>query len=1425
MQSICPGDRSFGPAVVGCRNDFDFSITFEETILSIVPSGLFILIAAWRLHTLTSYQKLIRGHAIRYLKSASLLALVALESTTLALVAQQLPRDEAGDKVTAAAVLTILATLLLLVISNLEHSRSLRASVLISLYLVPTVLFDIARARTWWLAFGGLSCTVSFTIKTIFKFCIAVLEAVPKKRWLEDDQKQKGISPEETSGVYSLAFLWWLNPLIYLGSRKVLDSDDLYPLDTQLSSNNPLPGFRKMHEPFNDNANSISILFRLVRTAGLALLAPVPARLLLIGFSFCQPFFIQTLTRFLQGDGTLDNNTGAGLIGASILIYSGLSLSASMYWYYHYRLLTRLRATLGTIVFDKSLHLSEVDDSVLTVMSLDINRVYGGLHNIHELWANTLEVALAAWLLQRQLGAAFAAPIVVVVVCVGLTTGVGKYAGKWQGDWSDKTQGRVKLTSGIITQIKEVKLSGRAEQMVALAHRLREDELNSGSRFRLLGVFSTCVAFAPMLLAPVITFAVTDIGRPLDTSQVYVSLAYLTLLASPLSQLFQTVPMMLASTASFRRIRDFLAQPCRGVYDVAPPVVDEEGVEESFSFQDACLGWQEGRWTLSNLNLAFLESQLSIIIGPVASGKSTICKSILGEVPFVGGTIRTGAACHEKVGFCDQAAFLTHDSIRANVIGPEPFDAARYESILRATLLDVDIASFPERDGTQIGSKGMALSGGQKQRVALARALYLDAKIYVLDDALSGLDIKTADAVVQSLFGPQGLLRDKTVIWCTHSTKYLSLAQQVIVLGKEGMVQRCGPPDPQTFDLTEASAPGSIELDAQSSTHGSPPGQPPATTAVVTNPETNILRSRHDSQVYALYLRALGPGIMVLVVATGVLFGFSWSFGTIWVGFWTRNTFDRPASDSRSFYLGLYAVFQVFGVVALAMYCSSTQLLMSRRGGSQLHARAIRHLFSLPLSYFGTVDSGVTTNLFSQDMGMLDNNLTFAISNTFLSGFTVVGQLVVVAVATPFVAVGYPLIFGVLYVLQNYYLRTSRQLRLLDLEAKSPLYESSKFQEVATGLISIRAFKWAGDYQRSYGLLLDKSLQPDYLLDLVQQWLSLSLNLISGIIAVAVTCFATQISSTSHAGLVGAGLVSLMTLSDLICATVRSWVQLETSLGAVKRLKDFEGIGPEKKHGNEMHPPDGWPSSGRVEISGVSAGYGDAREKPNALQDVRLSIMGGEKVAIVGRTGSGKSSLLLLLMRLLDPAPETAEKLTIDGIQLQQLDRETLRRRIIAVPQETIFLAGEETFKELLDPYGKLSVEQCETALAEVGLQDAVDGMGGLHAPVAKDALSHGQKQLLGLAIAIGRKMHRDQTAALETAEKKSRVEGGVLLLDEVTSSVDPETEKNMQLVIFRVFSEYTVISVTHQLRFLDRYDAVYSMSNGELTKFGNVDN
>lgn len=203
-----------------------------------------------------------------------------------------------------------------------------------------------------------------------------------------------------------------------------------------------------------------------------------------------------------------------------------------------------------------------------------------------------------------------------------------------------------------------------------------------------------------------------------------------------------------------------------------------------------------------------------------------------------------------------------------------------------------------------------------------------------------------------------------------------------------------------------------------------------------------------------------------------------------------------------------------------------------------------------------------------------------------------------------------------------------------------------------------------------------------------------------------------------------------------------------------------------------------------------------------ALKDISLIIEAGKKIAICGRTGSGKSSLLALLLKLLDPTPETSANISIDGLPLHKIDRTTLRQRLLAVPQEAVFLPDGTSFKENLDPIDVSSLQECQHALESVGLWDFILGKGGLIASMSAGTLSAGQRQLLSLARVLLRRRHRSQQGT----------DCGVLLLDEVSSSVDQATEKVMQEIIKTEFERYTVVAVSHRLDMIMDFDEVVVM-------------
>lgn len=211
------------------------------------------------------------------------------------------------------------------------------------------------------------------------------------------------------------------------------------------------------------------------------------------------------------------------------------------------------------------------------------------------------------------------------------------------------------------------------------------------------------------------------------------------------------------------------------------------------------------------------------------------------------------------------------------------------------------------------------------------------------------------------------------------------------------------------------------------------------------------------------------------------------------------------------------------------------------------------------------------------------------------------------------------------------------------------------------------------------------------------------------------------------------------------------------------------------------------------------------------MREVSLTISGGEKIAICGRTGSGKSSLIAIFLKLLNTTPETSANITIDDLPLYKVNRSALRQRILALPQEAVFLPDGTSFAMNLDPLSISDSQNCQSALQSVGLWDLVHEKGGLTAEMSAGTLSAGQRQLLSLARVILRQRHRATQGA----------NGGILLLDEVSSSVDQATEKVMQEIIKTEFRDYTVVAVSHRLEMIMDFDRVVVMDQGSVVEIG----
>ncbi|RYP06754.1 hypothetical protein DL764_002951 [Monosporascus ibericus] len=1447
------------------EKDFDFNIKFEQLFFSIVPSILFIVTSLWRTVSQARKPTVVNAPVFQLIKLGAITTYVGLELSLLIFVA--VGSFHVTSMFIASSVLKLVSALFMITLSLVDHSRSPRPSVLLNSYLFLTLLLDAAQARTLFLSSGDkpeLTYSSIFSAAIALKVGILLLEAQRKSRWVSWDEKEH--SPEETSGIFSLGVFFWLNKLFLDGYQKILTMKDLYPLDSSLNG-------KSLHEEFSRNmdysklrGDKFGLGKVLARTLKVPLLLPIPLRLALLGFTFCQPLFIEKLLNHLS-EPEVDANVGYGLIGASILIYSGIGISTALCWYseypkelqqdpplihkyryFHNRMRTMARSILVTETFIKATKArigTGDDNAALTLMSTDIERIDMGFMSLHDIWASIIQAALAGWMLYNQLGAVFVAPMVVVIVCfVGLVI-LMKFTGDSQRAWMAGVQKRVGLTATVIASMKNLKISGLSAAVGDSVQKLRVEELATGSRFRKISIIAALFGFIPLMLSPPLTFAFAQ--RTLDAARMFTSLAYLLLLTNPLSQIFQYIPQLLSGLACLGQIQAFLECETRHDFrkvladmrwnsektgaDTVAPFESELDFAHPVVIKNGNFGWEADKFALRNLNTRVSKSSLTIIVGPVGSGKSTLCKALLGEIPFSEGSVALSTR-FPHVGYCDQTAFLSNGSVRDNIVGFSPFNNERYTEAIEAAALGLDLDTLPQGDRTNVGSDGITLSGGQKQRVSLARALYLQSDLLVLDDIFSGLDADTEEQFFRRVFRPDGLLRRRrsTVVLCTNSIRHLPAADYIIALGdgtiveqgsfdklmtRQGYIQRLGLRD---FSDSDAS---SEKMTSKTSLRESKP-QLLHTTMTNTSclaPHTDESRQAGDKTVYKHYFKSMGLFLAACSLFFAVLWGFFANFSTIWLKYWSDDVSSGHPAHTYAYYAGLYALLQTCGLISLILLGIAILIVSVKRAGANLHRDALRTLMRAPLRFFTATDTGVVTNLFSQDLNLIDTELPTALLNTLFCVFQAIGQAAVMLTSSPYMAISYPFLGALLYIVQRFYLRTSRQLRFLGLEAKSPLY--THFLDTLKGITTLRAFGFLPDDIQKNSHLLNCSQRPAYLLVMVQQWLNLVLDLVVMVMAAVLTALAVRLHSNS--GFAGASLVTLMNFGDNLSGIVIYYTRLETSIGAIARLKTFnENVKPEDRDEEDIVPPEQWPQSGVIELKGVSASY-DAEDQadgtPNlALRDIDLTINPGEKVAICGRTGSGKSSLVALLLKLLDPLAETAGNAAIDNTPLYRIDRPALRQRIIAVPQEAVFLPDGSPFRANLDPFDVSTPEECQAALAAVGLWQFVQERGGLDSGMSAGTLSAGQRQLMSLGRALLRRCIRDRNLGIGGGGS----EGGILLLDEVSSNVDHETERAMQEIIRAEFRDYTVVAVSHRLDMIMDFDRVVVMDTGDIVEVGN---
>ena len=1263
----------------------------------------------------------------------------------------------------------------------------------------------------------------------VSKTVILILEARSKRRALFPAYRLS--APEVLVSLYDRTVLWWLNPLFVMGFRSNISLQSIYPVDSALSSENLEQRFQNVWRKQSKQGNR-PLLWALSSFMKMPLIALMIPRLCLSAFKLSQPLLINRITSLLGGqDNERNVDAGRSLIGATVLIYSGLAISNVIYKRQLQRFLTKLRGALVTTLYSKTLVLSSdklANNSMLTLVTTDVQRINRSLDRLDDLFATPIEIAIAIFLLERQIGVSCVAPVAFSAAISAISFFNSNAAVPLQKRWLAAVQKRIAYTSAVLGCPKGFKMLGLTNYLTEQIQHHRVEELDEYAGYRKFVTWRNVFGGIPQAFAPALTlmmFTLIQGGSALNPTVAFTTLALVALLTSPVQELIFAVPMFQTAVASVDRIQAFLlldepnaatksnettsatarasSRTHQGnAMELQPFPADRAAAGETLlqiTAGEVTVG-KEQKHVLRKIELKLNKGSLNMLVGPVGSGKSTLLKAVVGEVELTGGsrwvTEHAGAFA-----YCAQDPWLPNDTVHNLIVGHSEFDPAFYATVMQACGLYIDIATFSLLDETIIGTKGVSLSGGQRQRLALARALYARKKIMVVDDALSGLDAGTSRHLFEQVFGERGICKTNglTVLLATHAVQYLQQADSIIALSSEGSISEQGSfRELDTLGGYVHSLKVKAEIsgiESSSSSHDAPAeAREPVVAAEDTNVQQDLARRTGDMAVYAYYAKSIGWKYGLITIFTAIGFAFGMKFPDLWVRWWSEDESSGRSEHPLGLWIGIFIFLGLTAVVSVFVHIWVMLVYAVPKSSAKLHQQLLLAVMRAPYSFFVNTDSGITLNRFSNDMSLIELDLAGAVMQTMDGGALCIGSAMLIAAGAEFVGITMPFVILILYILQKYYLRTSRQLRFMDLEAQAPL--ATHYQETLAGVSTIRAFGWQEQAHQKCLDLLDVSQKAYYMMFCIQRWLNLVLDFLTAAIAVIVVAMAMELRNTSSAGAVGVSLLNILSFNTQLAYLITAWTTMETALGAVARVKNFEKATVSEDKPSETHePPTAWPQGGALSYSKVRASYNVDGEE--VLKGISFDIAAGEKVGICGRSGSGKSSLLLTLLRLLD---HSSGSMSLDGIDLTTVPRQIVRERLTALPQEAITVPG--SLRDNLDPLKVRSDQESKAALARVGLLENVESQRGLDTSMQDLSLSQGQMQLFAVARAL---------------LKKSRL----LVLDEMTSSVDTKTEDLMLQIVKEEFAESTVIAVAHRLQTIVDFDKVIVLDKGEIVETG----
>ncbi|CAI9760381.1 unnamed protein product [Fraxinus pennsylvanica] len=1238
------------------------------------------------------------------------------------------------------------------------------------------------------------------------------------------------VTPYANASIFSILSFSWMSPLISAGNKKALNLEDVPQLalfdsvrGTFLILNNKLESDTGRNNRVTALILAKGLIFTIRKEIALSAVYALANTLA----SYVGPYLIDTLVQYLTGHQDFRNE--GYLLVSAFFISKLVECLTQRHWYFKVQQAGfRARGALIAKIYNKSLTLSSQSKQghstgeIINFMSVDAERIGDFEWYIHEPWIVLVQVGLALVILYKNLGLASLATLVATVLVMLANVPLGSVEEKFQDKLMGSKDRRMKATSEVLKNMRILKLQAWEMKFLSKILELRENEIGWLRKYVYTKAMSTLVFWSAPTFVSVVTFgACLLMGIPLESGKILSALATFRILQESIYNLPDTISMLVQTKVSLDRIASFLS-----LEDMQPDVIEKLPMGSSniaVEIIDGNFAWDASSpsSTLKDINLRVFHGMRIAISGAVGSGKSSLLSCILGEIPKISGNVRL---CGTKA-YVAQSPWIQSGKIEENILFGREMDRQRYDRVIEACSLRKDLELLPFGDQTVIGERGINLSGGQKQRIQIARALYQEADIYLFDDPFSAVDAHTGTHLFNECI--LRILDSKTVIYVTHQTEFLPAAHLILVM-KDGRITQAGKYHDilksgtdfmhligahkealSALSFTEAGAvtvgegnnfSGNaknvlLKKESRDAQNGE------ANNIMGTKGQLVEVEEREKGgvglSVYRKYIMTAYGGILVpFILLAQILFQLLQIGSNYWMAWATPTSKDVPPPVGGSTLIIVYVAFAIG-----CSFCTLARALLLVTAGCKsamiLFEKMHQCIFRAPMSFFDATPSGRILNRISTDQSAVDLDIPFQVGTFAFSIVQLLGIIGVMSQVAWQVFIIFIPVIAICVWLQRYYIPSAREMSRLSGVCKAPVIQH--FAETLSGSSTIKGFDQESRFRDMSMKLIDGYLRPKFHNAGAMEWLCFRLDILSLI----TFAFSLVILISIPKGTIDPSVAGLAVTYGLNLNTLQSWFVwnlclMENMIISVERILQYTCIPTEPSLVIESNRPTShWPTHGEVNIRDLQVRY--APHLPLVLRGLTCTFFGGKKTGIVGRTGSGKSTLIQTLFRIVEPA---GGQVLIDGINISSIGLHDLRSRLSIIPQDPTMFEG--TVRSNMDPLEEYTDKQIWEALDKCQLGDEVrEKEGKLDSTVSEngDNWSVGQRQL----VCLGRVLL-----------KKSKV----LVLDEATASVDTATDYLIQQTLRQHFSDSTVITIAHRITSVLDSDTVLLLDHGLIKEY-----